>query len=509
MRTKKLTALKVQQWMSDWDKVEFDPKELRRKPDPHFYLFTISAADLRALSGIYRRSTEGGLLRSSDLSIQRRHDEERSRRIGEFIKYGYPWSELNAQKRASGEFDDLRKPGWLPTAIVVNILRKDDKRRGKPVYEGALITVTDSTNGAAVIELPSSFSGSDWKIDEGEVPPIEVIDGQHRLWAFGERLKTDFELPVVAFHGLDISWQAYLFWSINITPKRINASLAFDLYPLLRTEDWLERFEGHSVYRETRSQELVESLWSHPASPWFHHINMLGETGLPQKMVSQAAWVRSLMASYVKSYEGKRVSIGGLFGSRMGESKDVLGWSRAQQAAFLILMGQKFEAALKKYKGEWAQSLRTGKSNLKEKDSDPAFIGPHTLLNTDQGIRALLHVTNDLCFIQARELQLYEWNIEQDAGAVDEGAVTMAIKSLEAQPVEGFLEKIASELISYDWRTSTAPDLSEPQRREKLVFRGSGGYKELRSQVLRHLVQLQKSASECAAELLEILGYTK
>jgi len=509
MKTRQLTALRVKQWMKDWEKVEFDAQELRRRPDPFFYVFTISAPDLRALSGIYRRTTEGGLLRSSDLSIQRRHDEERSRRISEFIKYGYPWSELNAQKRASGLFDDLRKPGWLPTAIVVNILRSGDTRRGKPVRDAALVKVIENDNGSAVIELPTSFSDANWKVKEGDVPPIEVIDGQHRLWAFEESLKSDFELPVVAFHGLDISWQAYLFWSINITPKRINASLAFDLYPLLRTEDWLERFEGHSVYRETRSQELVEALWSHPESPWFHHINMLGETGLPQKMVSQAAWVRSLMASYVKSYEGKRISIGGLFGSRMGQTKEVLGWSRAQQAAFLILMGQKFRDALRSYRGEWAQSLRAGKARPKDGQNDPAFLGINTLLNTDQGIRALLHVTNDLCFVRSRDLQLDEWITEEDAGAIDETAVTMALQSLETQRVAVFLKEIATELVSYDWRTSTAPELSEDERREKLVFRGSGGYKELRSQVLRHLVQLGKSTSGCAADLLGILGYTK
>jgi len=506
MSSRRLTALKVQQWMKDWDKVDFDTKELRRKPDPYFYLFTISAGYLRALSGIYRRTTEGGLLRSADLSIQRRHDEERSRKIREFIKYGYPWSELNAQKRASGEFDDLRKPGWLPTAIVVNILKKGDVRRGKSVPDAALIKVRDSNNGSATIELPSSFTTGDWALNHDEVPPIEVIDGQHRLWAFEERLKSDFELPVVAFHGLDISWQAYLFWSINITPKRINASLAFDLYPLLRTEDWLERFEGHSVYRETRSQELVESLWSHPGSPWFHHINMLGETGLPEKMVSQAAWVRSLMASYVKSYEGKRISIGGLFGSRMGERKDVLGWSRAQQSAFLILMGQKFSATLRGYKGDWAQSIRKG-TQIKVTDKDPAFLGPHTLLNTDQGIRALLHVTNDLCFVQASELNLSEWITDQDAGAIDEAAVTTALRSLEAQPVNSFLEEIANQLVSYDWRTSAAPSLSEDERHNKLVFRGSGGYKELRSQLLQHLLTLQDSLSDFAANLMEILGY--
>ena len=68
-----------------------------------------------------------------------------------------------------------------------------------------------------------------------------------------------FEVPVVAFRDLDVSWQAYLFYSVNVSPKRINRSLAFDLYPLLRTEDWLDQAEDTIVYRESRAQELTES----------------------------------------------------------------------------------------------------------------------------------------------------------------------------------------------------------------------------------------------------------
>ena len=52
-------------------------------------------------------------------------------------------------------------------------------------------------------------------------PPIEIIDGQHRLFAFDddEEPDGDFDVPVVLFLDLDISWQAYLFWTINITAK--------------------------------------------------------------------------------------------------------------------------------------------------------------------------------------------------------------------------------------------------------------------------------------------------
>ena len=129
----------------------------------------------------------------------------------------------------------------------------------------------------------------------------------------GDISDRDFELPVVAFYGLDISWQAYLFYVINIKPTRINTSLAFDLYPFLRTEDWLERAGGPAVYRESRAQELTEALWSFADSPWAGRIDMLGEHG--RKMVSQAAWIRSLLATFVKKWEKASTCIGGLYGA--------------------------------------------------------------------------------------------------------------------------------------------------------------------------------------------------
>lgn len=93
-----IAAIKVRQWLREWEKVTFDGKQHRNRPDPYFYLFTLPASELRALSGIYRRTTEGGLPRSQDLGIQRRHDENRSKEISEFIQYGYPWSELSEVK---------------------------------------------------------------------------------------------------------------------------------------------------------------------------------------------------------------------------------------------------------------------------------------------------------------------------------------------------------------------------------------------------------------------------
>ena len=198
-------------------------------------MLSLPAADLRALLGIYRRTTRQGVARSRDLGIQRRHDEDRSAEIREFVEHGFPWSGLSKQRQSSGDYDDLKKPGWLPTAIVVNVLAPTDSRGGVSVHAKDFITVKASKTAVTELILPTGFSEKNWT--PTGAPPIEVIDGQHRLWAFENRSDAvGFELPVVAFVGLDISWQAYLFYTINIKPKKINTSLAFDLYPLLRTE---------------------------------------------------------------------------------------------------------------------------------------------------------------------------------------------------------------------------------------------------------------------------------
>jgi DGQHR domain-containing protein len=279
---------------------------------------------------------------------------------------------LSEARRKSADFNDLRKPGWLPTAIVVNILEKTDERNDRKVSISDLVTLhTDGEH--CNLTLPYEEWSEDWH--PSSIPPLEIIDGQHRLWAFDRDSDQRFELPIVAFHGLDVSWQAYLFWTINIKPKRINASLAFDLYPLLRAEDWLDRGEGHSVYRETRSQELTEFLWSHPDSPWYDRINMLGERQNP--WVTQSAWIRSLMATFVRSWETRRSNMGGLFGSRIEGGADVLDWSRAQQAAFLLYAWQQPYASIHKSSATWAKSLRNraNKDHTHASLGDPAFYG--------------------------------------------------------------------------------------------------------------------------------------
>ena len=497
MPKRKIPALIVNQWLDAWEKVEFSEEQLRSEPEPCFLLFSLEASELRRLVGIQRRSTTGA--RALDVGIQRGHEVTRSREIGDYVRNGFPWSGLSQTKRESPDFQDIKNPGWLPTAIIVNILLNGDNRRGRTVHTDDLITVElNKEDGTALIELPRS-DDSAWDLS-GDLPPLEVIDGQHRLWAFegNDDQFSGYELPVVAFYGLDISWQAYLFYTINIKPKRINSSLAFDLYPLLRTEDWLERFDD-TIYKTTRSQELTEALWGHPKSPWYKRIDMLGQQ---RKMVTQNSWVRNLQTTFVKSWEGPRVQIGGLFGAPAGENKLVLPWSRSQQAAFLIYAWNELRKEISNSDYDWIMHLRRGVSI----PPDLAFEGNETMLNSDMGVRGFLYILNDLCFVQTDELHLHRW-IRDPGSATSETDVTNALDSLKDQRVSEYVGDIAKALATYDWRSSKAVGLSERERQAKARFRGGTGYKELRVDLLRHLSYYNSELAAIVQVVVKRLSY--
>lgn len=514
---KTITALKVNQWLPQWNKVDFDEKLWQARPQKHFYMCSIKAGHLKALTGVHRRIAKGA--RANDPNVQRGYEEERSHIIRDYVQYGFPWCEMSEANRKRPETSDLRKPGWLPTAILVNILKAEDVRNNHKLSKKDVIEVKDE-GAVATIKLPAHFSGTQWQPEA--IYPLEVIDGQHRLWAFeGFDVEDDFELPVVAFHGLDRGWQAYLFWSVNITPKKINRSLAFDLYPLLRQQTWLDKFEGHSIYRESRCQELVEALWGYPQSPWHLRINMLGERVKDRDykgpMVSQAAWIRSLMASFVKQWEGSGTRTGGLFGAPPSANETFLPWNRAMQAAFLIHAGILFKDAITKTQATWAKAVRDlEKPSLFPKD-DAAFYGDYSLISTDQGIRGVLFAVNDLCFAHSEELELNLWQWEdtlsnnknhQKPSATDYDAIDAAISSLGKKPkIEKFLKAMMNALSTYDWRSSSAPGLSDVERRDKLVFRGSSGYKEIRHQLLLHLSKDGAEVAKAAKAVLSSLKY--
>lgn len=498
--TQQLNAVRFRQWLDQWNDFTYDETQGRRKPDPHIYLFSMPAVQLRALSGVYRRKNGEGL--------QRMLDPKRAATIREFVRNGYPYSSLSTNLRTP-QNDVLKKPGWLPTAIVVNILLPTDKRRGRSVAAGDEIKVEDQPGPNSVLTLPYGNSIRDWT--PTEVEPLEVIDGQHRLWAFDDQdpdaLPGDFELPVVAFRGLDIGWQAYLFWSINVSPKKINPSHAFDLFPLLRSVSWLETFSELRIYREARAQELTQLLNEVPDSVWFQRINMLGDKGAdaPARAgVTQAGWVRSLTTSFLAP-GGRGRGSDGLFAAST-HGGDPLPWSRPQQAAILISLWDILKNTVAAKRDGWPAILRDeGERGFLPVEYDLAFEGTKTMLNQEQGVRGVLAVANDLLFAMLQDDRDYfQWDGETLVGKTTTiEDVQEELKAFKTLNLHTTVCQLAVSLASFDWRSANAPGpWDEKDHLARQAFRGSGGYPLLRSMLLAHVAESSGRAAAAAKTVI-------
>ena len=513
----KIPALKVKQWMvPEWDQTQFSDHSPRKKPEPHFYVFSISAYLLKRLTGVYRRDPSKPP--AEDYGIQRKHRPERSQEILRYLQYGFPLSRIDPKKLADpAEKNILQMPGWLPTAVVINILAPSDNRgtKNKSVKPTELVSVIH--NGADTstwIELPETCLDKDWS---PIIHPIEVIDGQHRLWAleepeennlwseeFRERIN-QIEIPVVAFYGLDVTWQAYLFYTINQLAKKIDTSMVFDLYPLLRTQEWLLRFEGPNIYRETRAQDLTILLWSHPASPWRDRIIRLG--GREKGKVTQAAFLRSLMASFIKRWKTGEGRIGGLFGSPLGSHQTTLNWGREQQTAFLIYAWQQLQNSIVQSSADWTQTIL----NKNVGETHMLFAGGDTLIATDQGVRGFLCVLNDLLVVDFDDdkLDLLLWVWEPQAEVQDEAAITSALNSIDSHMPKTTerIQLITSALGSFDWRVSSVLSDNDPQRPTQASYRGSSGYREIRRQLLQHIKTTEPILSPQVSAVMNALNF--
>ncbi len=512
----RIPAIKVHQWLTEWDSFRFSDDDRQRKPEPYFYLSSIPASTLRRLSNVPRRGLEhapgrqvASGPRAEDLGIQRAFEVGRADTIREFVRAGYPWATLSKSDKKS--FPNLKKPGWLATALVLNIVKETTVRENTNPDPRDLVAIEETGPNTAQVVLPPGAESPDWQ-PFGRIRPLEVIDGQHRLLAIDDQepQAREFELPVVLFDDLDISWQAYLFWTINISPKRISPSLAYDLYPLLRTEEWLDPVPGPLAYRETRAQELTEALWSNPESPWYQRIGMLGrERGL----VTQAAFVRSLTLSYLRRSDFESGRPGGLFGAPLSNTAEhLLFWSRSQQAAYLTFLWERLEKAIDDTDPPWARHIRehsVGEQLAFPAERNPAFTGTYSLLATDQGVRGFLQVSNDFSFSLVDELDIDSWLPADHGSAVVVDEINAALQILRdgSQSAE-FVDEFCKCVAEFDWRTLATPGISEETRNRQALYRTGTGYREVRRQLLFHLAgQPRELFAVTAKRIIRQLGY--
>lgn len=499
-----IPLIRVNQWLDLWN-VSTSNSELGKAPR-HFYVASMSLAQLRVLCGVNKRTKVVRKKTSKGAGFQRELDVSRTKTIARYIQYGYPVSsdvKLNIKENAS-----LIHPGWLPTPILINILVKDDERwvggEKVKVKDSELIRLDKEECGREVLIIPNNLQlgGA-----SGKVKPIEIIDGQHRVFAVDEieNLDASYQVPVVVFVGLPQTWQAYLFWVINVEPKKINPSLAYDLYPELRSEEWLEIKDGSRIYRDHRAQELADIMWRHPSSPWKDRIELFGNRVAGH--VSNATFIRSLVSSFLRN-ANQRGLVGGLFSSIiLNGEKYVVPWKRVQQAAFLIFCWKKIKESAVKMKKDLDEKYRI-KNSQAEQDLDescdlPALLGsPVSLLTTDQGISAVHSILNLFCIKKWEDLGLVEWTVQDAEDDLDDETIEHAIGNLKKnKKLDQFLSDLAEALVTeFDWRTSGALNLSEDEQKLRAAYRGGSGYSLLRRDILQ---KLKESKYQSVCQLAE------
>jgi len=506
IRYKKNRCFKVEQWLTEWNEVDFE-LPMRSKPEGHFYMFKMDIRLLKRVSDVHRRKTQKP--RAEEINIQRNLKEDRSIEIKNYVHKGFPLSTLNERDRFNEDNKILQMPGVLPTAILINILGPNQRRGNSTINDEDLIIIDSSEPNNPELILPDQVFSNSWN---PELKPFEIIDGQHRLWAFDEteKIEGNYEVPVVAYYNLDRAWQAYLFYVINIKPKKINTSLGYDLYPLLRTQEWLENSkDGLKVYRETRAQELVEALWSYRESPWFRRISMLGEES---SNISQNAFIRAMSDSYFKK---TRKNISGLFGDVLKEKNEELKWVRPQQAAFIILLWDEISKALnsdvtKTGEYEWVDMIRKENFSLssfeKELQLDKAFVSKTSNLSRDQGVTGISMFSNDFFYVLANESEIdfndIDWDTDIDERQIEESSIDVAINKFITHPIHLYIQLFAKEIIKFDWRTSSAEFNDTLQSDIQKKYRGSGGYREIYNDVLKLFLSSENEKLKKYSEIL-------
>jgi len=457
VQSERIPCFKVHQWLDMWNITQKDADH-KKPPLKHFYLFKMKAKDLQRLSGVNPRETtkrgEGG----EDLNIQRKLDQKRLKEIKKFVKHGFPISTM--KDKSVSDHLHLINPGWLPSTIIVNFRTVND---GLPweVDQKDLLKISDTSKGS-FLELPHNF-GDEWEKKKNH--PIQIIDGQHRLYAFENlELEGNFEFPVVAFIGLGMEWQAYLFWVINIKPKKINPSLAFDLYPLLRNSKWLDVSESENIYRQARAQDITENLWKYRENPWYRKINLLGEIGKDYP-ISQAAMVNALHRSYLSKRNG-------IFVAPLTENK-YLPWGLKEEVALIALIWKEIYDYYSSNKGKFEYNL---------------FDYNISLLMRDQGVSGILKVTNDILKLYLTDYTRKTLEIDVDIEEDSTNNVVNKIK-LKLEPLHKFIQVLSKHLCSFEWRNGESEVLKEPQLSVQRSYKGSGGYSLICDNLIKHLAK--------------------
>ena len=169
------------------------------QPLGEFFLCSIPSALLKEVAYWIPASAEqssGGFLKL--FGVQRRLSPERAKKIGQYI--------------------DSTEATFPNTIIVSANFDVDDNYEEDDASRWA---VSERADGCYVLSIPSAKKLA------------SVIDGQHRLAGFDfseNSERQQMQLPVAVFLDLPKAYQANIFATINFNQKRVDKSLAYQLF---------------------------------------------------------------------------------------------------------------------------------------------------------------------------------------------------------------------------------------------------------------------------------------
>lgn len=118
-----------------------------------------------------------------------------------------------------------------------------------------------------------------------------VLDGQHRLAGL-EGFEGDFDINVSIFVDMDISDQANVFSTVNLAQTKVNKSLAYDLYDVMKTRS-----------PQKTCHNITVTLDREDGSPFQRRIKRLG-VATPNRTgetLSQATFIEPLLKMISKN----------------------------------------------------------------------------------------------------------------------------------------------------------------------------------------------------------------
>ena len=125
----------------------------------------------------------------------------------------------------------------------------------------------------------------------------------------------------------------------------------------------------------------------------------------------------------------------------------------------------------------------------RELSLDKSFISKNSNLSRDQGVTGISMFSNDFFYIVANDSDIdfneLEWDTEIDERQIEPSSIDLAINKFINHPLYAYIHSFASEIVKFDWRTSSAQFENPNQADIQKKYRGSGGYREVYNDLLK------------------------